>query len=157
MFKIPTKLSISLSIAVSVAFFIVCIAGVAVTPLLVDILIDIPDTTGVRDTITESGRLYILVLTYALMAVAILADILLFILLLRVYRGEVFTAVSVALIRGVSWCCFLMCAVFFGLGFYFELSYIVSFSIIFLGLCLRVVKNVIEEATEIKSEHDFTI
>lgn len=157
MLKIPSKVSISLSIALSVIFFIVCIAGVVLTPFLVDILINIPDTTGVRDSITESGRLYILMLTYAIMAIAILADILLFTLLRRVYKGNVFTQKSVALIRGVSWCCFLMCAAFFGLGFYFELSFIVAFSIIFLGLCLRVVKTVIEEATEIKSEHGFTI
>lgn len=157
MLKIPSKLSISLSIALSIIFFIVCIAGVVFTPFLVDILINIPDTTGIRDSITESGRLYILILTYAIMAIAILADILLFTLLRRVYKGDVFTPTSVALIRGVSWGCFLMCAAFFGLGFYFELSFIVAFSIIFLGLCLRVVKNVIEEATEIKSEHDYTI
>ncbi len=157
MFKIPSKVSISLSIAISVVFFIVCIVGVIFTPFLVNILINIPDTTGVRDTITESGRLYVLILTYAIMAIAILADILLFRLLLRVYSGKVFTLTSVSLIRGVSWCCFMMCAAFFGLGFYFELSFIASFSIIFLGLCLRVVKNVIEEATAIKAEHDFTI
>jgi hypothetical protein len=33
----------------------------------------------------------------------------------------------------------------------------VSFLALFLGLCLRVAKNVIAEATEIKNDHDLTI
>ena len=157
MLKIPRKLSISLSIALSVIFFACCIAGAIVMPSLVEILTNIPDTTGVRGSITSEGRLLIMVLAYVILFAALLGDVLLFALLLRVYKGNVFTSVSVALIRSVSWCCFLMCAAFFGLGIYFELSFIVAFSAIFLGLCLRVVKNVIEEATEIKSENDFTI
>lgn len=68
-----------------------------------------------------------------------------------------FTPASVALIRGVSWCCFLLCLVFGVLGKYFLLAYVVALAAVFLGLCLRVVKNVIEEATEIKMENDLTV
>jgi hypothetical protein len=35
--------------------------------------------------------------------------------------------------------------------------FFVAFAGIFLGLCVRVVKNVIEEATEIKAENDLTV
>lgn len=157
MLKIPSKLSVSLSIALSVVFFAGCIAGAIAMPFLVEILTNIPDTAGVRDSIGPEGRMIIMLLAYLILIAALVGDILLFALLLRVYKGYVFTSASVALIRGVSWCCFLMCAAFFGLGIYFELSFIVAFSATFLGLCLRVVKNVIEEATEIKSENDFTI
>jgi hypothetical protein len=37
------------------------------------------------------------------------------------------------------------------------MSYAIAFAALLLGLCLRVVKNVIEEATEIKRENDFTV
>ena len=126
-------------------------------PSLVTLLIDLPDTIGDRDAITDGGRVMVLVLAYMALAAMMLADALLFWLLQRVRRGEVFTATSVSLIRGVSWCCFLLSAVFCGLGIYFQLAFIVAIMAVFLGLCLRVVKNVIEEATLIKSENDLTV
>jgi hypothetical protein len=43
------------------------------------------------------------------------------------------------------------------LGWYFRLALAVGFVAVFVGLCLRVVKNVIEEATLIKSENDLTV
>ena len=37
------------------------------------------------------------------------------------------------------------------------IGFVLAFVAILLGLCLRVVKNVIEEATEIKAENDLTV
>lgn len=157
MLKIPSKWSVWLSIALSVVFFGICVAGTVVMPPLVTMLIDLPDNIGSRDAITDGGRVLVMILAYMALAVVMLADGLLFWLLQRVRRGQVFTPTSVSLIRGVSWCCFLLCGVFCGLGFYFQLAFIVAIMAVFLGLCLRVVKNVIEEATHIKSENDLTV
>lgn len=157
MLKIPSKWSVWLSMALSVIFFGVCIAGAVVMPSLVTMLIDLPDNIGDRDAITEAGRVMVLILAYMALAAMMTADALLFWLLQRVRRGEVFTATSVSLVRGVSWCCFLLCVAFCGLGIYFQLAFIVAIMAVFLGLCLRVVKNVIEEATLIKSENDLTV
>ena len=157
MFKIPSKLSVSLSIALSIAFFCACIAGAIIMPYLTDMLIDIKDNIGFCNEITISSRIFVLIMAYFMLAVIMLADIMLFMLLLRVRHGDVFTSGSVALIRGVSWCCFLLCFAFLGLGIYFQLALILAFAALFLGLCIRVVKNVIEEATEIKSENDLTV
>ena len=157
MLKIPRKTSAGISIALSVMFFIVCIAGAVAAPYISEMFINARDNIGLRSEIGAGGRVYVLVLVYLMIAVAMLADALLFILLLCVRSGNVFTSKSVALIRGVSWCCFLMCGIFCALGIYFRLSFIVAFAAVFLGLCLRVVKNVIEEATEIKSENDLTV
>lgn len=157
MLKIPSKVSISLSVFLSVLFFIVCVVGAFFLPELVEILINTKDNIGNRDNITDAGRVFVHIMAYGVLADAVLADILLFSLLLRVRRGQVFTQPSVALIRGVSWCCFLLCAIFACIGVYFQLAFIVAFAAVFLGICLRVVKNVIEEATEIKSENDLTV
>lgn len=157
MLKIPSKASITLSIILAVIFFIGCIIGMFFLPQLTDILIDTKDNIGNRDNITMAGRIYVHVLAYMLLFDILLADILLFGLLNRVKKGLVFTAGSVALIRGVSWCCMFLCAIFCGLGVYFQLAFIVGFAAIFLGLCIRVVKNVIEQATEIKQENDLTV
>ncbi len=157
MLKIKSNHSISLSIILSVLFFIGCVVGAFFMPSLTETFIKIADNVGSPAVITDGGRFLILALAYAVLAIFIFADSLLFSLLLRVRAGLVFTEKSVALIRGVAWCCLLLGAVFCGLGFYFQLAFIVAFAAIFLGLCLRVVKNVIEEATEIKSENDLTV
>lgn len=157
MLKIPSKVSIILSIAIAVIFFCLCIAGFFVLSPLTDMLIDAKDSIGFRADITEGDRIFVHTLAYALLTDILAADILLFFLLLRVLKGKVFTAVSVALIRAVSWCCMLLCAIFCGLGIYFQIAFIVAFAALFLGICLRVVKNVIEQATEIKAENDLTV
>lgn len=157
MLKIKSNQSISLSIILSVIFFVCCVVGAFFMPNLTETLIKITEGVGNREVITNNGRALILALSYAVLAVLVLADSLLFSLLLRVRSGLVFTKESVALIRGVAWCCLLLGTVFCGLGLYFKLAFIIAFAAIFLGLCLRVVKNVIEEATRIKSENDLTV
>lgn len=157
MFKIPKSASLSLSLAISALFFIVCIAGIFILPSLTEMLINLPDNIGNRDSISEIGRMLVLFVAYCIVITFISADVLLFAILVRVKGGKVFTQVTVALIRGVSWCCFLLCLFFGVLGIYFQLSFFVAFLAVFLGLCLRVVKNVIEEATEIKNENDLTV
>ena len=52
---------------------------------------------------------------------------------------------------------FAIGVLFVVLGYYFKLAVVVAVAAIFLGLCLRVVKNVIEKATEIKAENDLTV
>ena len=157
MLKVSNKFSINLSIAISVLFFIACIAGLFIMPVLVPMLIDTPDNIGNRGDITEIGRVLVMAVSYLILAVFIFADVLMFRLLQRVKNGFVFTEQSVSLIRGVSWCCFAVCLLFAFLGLYFQLSFIVAFLGVFLGVCLRVVKNVIAEATEIKNENDLTV
>ena len=157
MLKVSRKVSLTLSMAIAAVFFAVCIYGLIIMPKLVTMLIDLPDNIGNRAAITDQGRLIVLILAYVILLVVMTAVIMMFILLRRVYCGKVFTAQSVALIRGVSWCCFLLCLVFAVLGKYFQLSFVVALAAVFLGLSLRVVKNVIEEATEIKMENDLTV
>lgn len=157
MLKISKKLSVKLSIAISVLMFVVCIAGVCFVPKLTDVLIAARNSLESGNTIGGMGSVIIDVFAYLVIVIVMLADVLLFLLLLRVKRGAVFTELSVALIRGVSWCCYLLCAVFCGIGIYFYIAFIVAFAAMFLGTCLRVTKNVIEEATEIKSENDLTV
>lgn len=157
MLKIPRKMSITLSMVIAVAFFMVCVFGAGFMPKLVEMLINLPDNIGNREAVTDGDRLVILIIAYALLAVTMIAVIMMFILLMRVYCGKVFTPKSVGYIRGVSWCCFLLCFFFGVLGKYFQLSIVVALAAVFLGLCLRVVKNVIEEATELKMENDLTV
>lgn len=157
MLKISKQASITLSLIISIFFFLGCIAGLFILPNLTEVLINLPDNMGNRATITPVGRTAVLIAAYCILAIFIFADILLFTLLLRVKRGLVFTLITVGLIRGVSWCCIGLCVLFCFLGYYFQLSYPVALMALFLGLCLRVCKNAFEEATQIKQENDLTV
>ena len=157
MFKISKNLSTILSLAIAIFFFICCIAGLFVLPALTEMLINLPDNIGNRGEITQLGRTISLFCAYAIVLDMMLADTLLFFILLRVRKGLVFTDLTVSLIRGVSWCCLGLCIPFGFLGVYFQLAWIVCLLAIFLGICLRVCKNAFEEATQIKQENDLTV
>lgn len=157
MFKIPSKISITISIAASMAFFVLCVALTFYMPAFTSLMIQAVNELGIAH-VEGSGEYIVLGLAYVGLVFIALIDILLFMLLLRVREGKVFTAESVGLIRGISWGCYLVAAVFCGLSVYFVfVGLMVAFVAAFLGLCLRVVKNVIEEATEIKAENDMTV
>lgn len=157
MLKISKKLSTTLSLALAVFFFLCCIAGLFVLPQLTEMLINLPDNIGNRGDITQLGRTLCLVCAYTIVLDMMLADGMLFSLLLQVRKEAVFTSRAVSLIRGVSWCCLGLCVPFGILGIYFQLSWIVCLMAVFLGLCLRVCKNAFEVATEIKQENDLTV
>lgn len=155
--KISKKLSTLLSLALAVFFFVCCVAGLFVLPALTQMLINLPDNIGNRAEITEAGRALCLVSAYLIVLDMMLADSMLFALLLQVRRNQVFTDRAVSLIRGVSWCCLGLCVPFGFLGLYFQLAWIVCLLAVFLGLCLRVCKNAFEVATAIKQENDLTV
>lgn len=157
MLKIPKTLSITISICLAILLFLICIAGAFIMPTLSEMLISTKDNIGNRDNITELGRAFVLSLAYLVLADVVCADVMLFILLLRVRKGLVFTRKSTELVRGISWCCIGLMLFFGLLGIYFQLAFVVAFAAMFLGLCLRVVKNVLEEASDIKSENDLTV
>ena len=62
-----------------------------------------------------------------------------------------------ACLRGISWACMLAGCAFAVLGLWRFLSIMPAFAAVMFGLVMRVLKNVFEEAVEIKSENDFTI
>lgn len=126
-------------------------------PALVPSLIDSVDNLGNRAEITSAGRLFVLVDSYVMVAVAFAAVILLFFLLRAILREKVFSASVTRLLAAVSWCCFAEGILFLLLARYFQLAVCAAIAVCFIALCLRVVKNVIAEATRIKSENDFTI
>ena len=157
MLKIPSKASVGLSLALSVVFFIGCVYLAFILPAEVKLFVSFPDHMGNRDEITAGGIAFLTVVAYVGLLFTVLADIMLFFLLIRVKNALVFTDISVFLIRGVSWCCFALCGALLLFSIYFQYALAAAFAAAFLGLCLRVVKNVIEEATRIKAENDLTV
>lgn len=126
-------------------------------PDVVESALNMEDNLGNRSAITETGRLWVLIDAYAMVFVAYVAVGLLFFLLRAVLREAVFSKTATSLLSAVSWCAFVEGILFLPLGIYFQLAFAAAVAAFFIGLCLRVVKNVIEEAARIKAENDFTI
>ena len=97
-------------------------------------------------------------LSYLVIALVILADICLFLLLRNIRREAIFTQSSVTLLRVISWASIFAGFLVFPLFFIFiREALFISFVALFLGVVLRVVKQVIEKATALKEENDATI
>lgn len=157
MFKISKKASVTLSLIIAGGFFAGLVVLGVLMPGIVNALLRFPGEITSRVSVTATDNIIVLVVAYVILAICMLADIMIFMLLKRVRDGKVFSEKSVCLIRYISWCCFLIGLLFIVPGYYFTLAFVVAFAAMFLGLCVRVVKNVIEEATEIKSENDLTV
>ncbi len=157
MLKIPKKASLIISIILSVIFLAGCIVGFFVMPYLIKNFLITRSLIADRALMSDFETFFVHALGYFILILAVEADIMLLFLLVRVKNNLIFSAISVSLIRWVSWCCIIIGILFGFMGLYFQLALAVCFAAIFLGICLRVVKNVLEEATLIKSENDLTV
>ena len=83
--------------------------------------------------------------------------IFLYLLLQRISADEVFVSRNVAYLRYISWCCFigaLICAV----SAYYYLPWLaIGIAAAFMGLIVRIVKNVIAKAVSLQDDADYTI
>ena len=89
---------------------------------------------------------------------AIIALLSLDLLLRNIRKDLVFIRVNIKCLRTISWCCFAIAiAMLCGWPFLSFVLLFVSAAAAFFGILMRVVKNVIDAACEIKDENDFTI
>ena len=153
--KISKHASTMLSLILAVALLTIIIFFAIVMPFIID---SAPVMMGVKAYFTEKDAdvifwfwFYVLMLAAAVCCVALAA------ILLRVRKEKVFTPITVSLIRFLSWGCMFIAVVCLAVVYYFHMSFLFTLVAGFVGLCLRVVKNVIEQATEIKNENDLTV
>ncbi len=78
-------------------------------------------------------------------------------LLWNISCGNVFLVCNVAILRRLSWYCIIAGLIFFVSGFFYLPFFFLSIAAAFIGLILRVVKNVFSEAVALKDENDYTI
>ncbi len=101
--------------------------------------------------------LYFMLTLYSGGLVAGAMLVLLYRLLYFIGLGQVFTVKNVGLLRGISWCCFVGAAICAASTFYYALWGLVGLAAAFVGLIVRVVKNVMAQAVCLKEENDFTV
>lgn len=78
-------------------------------------------------------------------------------LLCNLRQGDVFTAQNVHLLKTVSYCCFAAGLICFGFSVRFPALFAITLAAGFVGLIVRIVKNVFQQAISMKDELDFTI
>jgi len=150
-----------ISIIVSVVFAVLCLCGLTFVvywlPDVVNSMIDTFDHLGDRANITQTGRTLVLIDSYVILAVAVVAVLWILFLLRTVSRGLVFSKRAVGQLNVLMICCFAEGILFGILTPWFQLALCVAIAACLIGLLLRVVTQVIEEATRIKSENDLTV
>ncbi|MBQ9079800.1 MAG: DUF2975 domain-containing protein [Clostridia bacterium] len=156
MLKIKKDISVKISLVLAYVALVGIAAACIALPFILRHMLSSVNTVYMKRFVPS------LIVLYSAVVPVSVADIMLIRLLGLVRESQVFTASAVAILRGISWCCFAECAILllesvilFGLTT--PIICAVAFVAAFLGIVLRVVKNVIEEATAIKSENDFTI
>lgn len=78
-------------------------------------------------------------------------------LLFNIRNKQVFINQNVAYLRRISWCCYIVAAITLVAGVFYVPFLVVAVAAAFVGLMLRVVKNVMQRAVEIREENELTI
>ncbi len=99
----------------------------------------------------------LLVTLYCAVPAAAVALVCLDKLLGNVRRDEPFIESSVKYLRIISWCCYAEAVVFIYFSFIKQFAVLVMVGFAFVGLILRVVKNVFQQAVALREENDYTI
>ena len=107
--------------------------------------------------LTETGKALFLATIYtgSVPAAALLA--LLFLFLRRIGQGRVFVNENRNCLRHISWCCFAGAAICFLSSLYWLPWFAIGVAAGFMGLIVRVVKNVIAKAISLQDDADHTI
>lgn len=151
------RASVLLSYVFTGIFVLLLLALCFLLPRLVPSLLSAPDLIGDRTALDEGTKLFILILSYLIVAIALVAIGFLVFILRCVERGNVFSASVVRALNGVALCCLAEGLVFLIIGIWFQLSLLLFSMAGFLALCLHIVANVISVATEYKTENDLTV
>lgn len=100
---------------------------------------------------------FLTVVTYLAVPVGWGAIVILYKILLNVDKGNVFEEENVKYLSVLSWLCIYVGVLSAFSSLRFIMFILVSISALFIGLIVRVVRNIIEEAISLKEDSDLTI
>ena len=144
--------SVALSLVLVRIVFALIIVSCFAGPYIVKIYDE-----GIIKLTGQSVFVPLIVTLYCSAVPAVLLVIALDRLISNIKRGDVFTAKNVTMLRIISYCCFAASVIFVYFSFIRPFAWLIVAAAAFFGLILRVIKNVFEQAIEIKEENDFTI
>lgn len=136
------------AILIKVLFVLLCVAAFL-----------IPSYVQYYDTLSTQASVAVplMVGLYVTLVPAFIVVIHLGMILSGVRANRIFTRQTVNSLRIMAYCCFAVSVVWLGLSFVRTLSIFICVAAVFMGLVLRVLKNVFEQANLMKEENDYTI
>ncbi|MBQ7290628.1 MAG: DUF2975 domain-containing protein [Clostridia bacterium] len=175
--KKTRKYSLNISLFLASLFLFVCAVAAFMLPGYINTILNpeagvspVPGGEALGGFAIVLMLPFVYAFVYMLLGVVALIDVLFINILLLVRKGLIFTKKSIDLLRGISLCFLGLAVITFPIAFTamidafsqgFDAFGLVTGAVfavsLFLGLCIRVIKNVLEEAIAIKSENDLTI
>ncbi len=151
--KTSVKISIGVCITLSVILLILVVFGNSIFELYM---------TAYRGFSATGEALAMLkkVFGFCFYPSAVFAAVILFSLLkllLNIKGEKIFITQNTKYLRTVSWCCFSVAIITFIGGFFYMPFMFVAAAGGFTGMLLRVLKNVMQSAVELREENDLTI
>lgn len=77
--------------------------------------------------------------------------------LFNIKKEDIFVSSNVKYLRRISWCCFAVAIITLVGGFFYVPFLLIAVAAAFMGLMLRIIKNVMQNAVEINEENELTI
>lgn len=151
------KRSVTLSIAVCFVFAVILTMGLFLGPWTVKMWFSLyrgldPDGENLRKLLTLFKACFYSCVPFGYITLYSLIR-----LLLNIKGDEIFVNENVRSLRRISWCCFAV-ALITGLGGVQYIPFLfIAIAAAFMGLLLRIVKNVMQSAVIIKTENELTI
>jgi hypothetical protein len=145
------KKSIYLSKLCVIEFIILLVGLIATAPWLVNLFLSFSRAS------LQGTKPYFLATIYigAVPAAILLYSLLK--LLEHIELGDVFIEKNVTYLRHISWACFAGALIAIASSFYYIPWVFIAIAAAFMGLIVRVVKNIVGQAVELKNESDYTI
>ena len=106
---------------------------------------------------SDGRRAFFLATVYVGCLPAAVLLVLLYVLLHRIGAGKVFVSENTECLRRISWCCFAGALISLASSFYWIAWFAVGVSAAFMGLIVRVIKNVVAKAVSLQDDADYTI
>lgn len=78
-------------------------------------------------------------------------------LLRQISSGKIFIQLNVGYLRRISWCCMLGGIISIVSAFYYSPWIVVALAASFMGLIVRVIKNMVAYGVKLQDESDYTV
>ncbi len=78
-------------------------------------------------------------------------------ILINILNDRVFVFANVVLFRFLSWCCYAVLIITFVFGLRYIPLFVIAFAMGVAGTLLRVIKNIMQAAVELREENELTI
>ncbi|MDO4608646.1 MAG: DUF2975 domain-containing protein [Clostridia bacterium] len=152
-----SKKSVNLSIVVCFIFVAILTAGLFLGPWAVELWFRVyrgwsADSATMSRMITLFKACYYPSAVFAYITLYSLIN-----LLFNIKKQEIFILANVKYLRRISWCCFAVAFITLIGGVFYIPFAAIAVAAAFVGLMLRIVKNVMQNAVEINDENQLTI